>query len=245
MDKYILFTSEQGSLLIRILIAHLMSDFVLQNNKMVESKKWFSVQMLLHIAIVFTSTIMLTQRWVLSIIITAVHYPIDGLKKVAERKKAGSELFLFITDQAAHIIAILLVWAFHFGIWKALGKALIFPFATYKVSLILLGYLLVIEPLGYIVGYTTKSMTHNISEIDNKNQHGGKRIGIFERVIILTFVLLGQYEAIGFLIAGKGIIRFADINSDLKSEYVLVGTMMSYALAILTGVLINWLLITN
>jgi hypothetical protein len=55
-------------------------------------------------------------------------------------------------------------------------------------------------------------------------------------------VLLGQYAAIGFLITGKSIIRFANNDEHLRSEYVLVGTMMSYALAIMTGAAINWLL---
>lgn len=245
MDSPAIFTNDQGNLLIRILIAHLISDFILQNSKMAASKKWFSLQMLFHITIVFTSTLILTQQWVLTLIITTIHYPIDGLKKTAERKKTGSGLFLFIADQTVHIVAILLVWAFYFNIWTPLCEAFIFPFTNYKVSLIILGYLVVIEPIGYIVGFTTKSMAGNISGTENTNHHGGKRIGIFERIIILTFVLLGQYEAIGFLITGKAIIRFADKNSDLKSEYVLVGTMMSYALAILTGVLINWLFIIN
>jgi hypothetical protein len=61
-------------------------------------------------------------------------------------------------------------------------------------------------------------------------------------MVILTLVLLGQYEAIGFLITGKSIIRFADTNPKLRSEYVLVGTMMSYALAILMGVFVNYML---
>jgi hypothetical protein len=77
---------------------------------------------------------------------------------------------------------------------------------------------------------------------NDKLEHGGKLIGIFERIIILTLVLLNQYEAIGFLITGKSIIRFADHNSNLRSEYVLVGTMISYAMALLIGVLINNLL---
>ena len=65
---------------------------------------------------------------------------------------------------------------------------------------------------------------------------------LYLAIIILTFVLLGQYEAIGFLITGKSIIRFAEQNPDVKSEYVLVGTMMSYSLSILTGLGIHWLI---
>lgn len=67
---------------------------------------------------------------------------------------------------------------------------------------------------------------------DKKNNQqedrNGYLIGIFERIIILTFVLIHQYEAIGFLITGKSIIRFSSKNEVLKSEYVLLGTMMSY-----------------
>jgi hypothetical protein len=67
-------------------------------------------------------------------------------------------------------------------------------------------------------------------------------IGLFERVIILTLVLLGEYSAIGFLITGKSIIRFATQGENLRSEYVLVGTMMSYCVAIIIGVIINILM---
>jgi len=66
-------------------------------------------------------------------------------------------------------------------------------------------------------------------------------IGQFESIIIITLVLVNHFEAIGFLTIGKSIVRFAVHNSNLRSEYVLVSTMMSYVIAILTGVCINYL----
>jgi hypothetical protein len=126
-------------------------------------------------------------------------------------------------------------------------KTIVLPIGNYKISLILLAYAWVYFPVGYIIKFATQSITHTntlqpvLINADDKIEHGGKIIGQFERIIILTLVLLNQYEAIGFLITGKSIIRFADHNSDLRSEYVLVGTMMSYALAILTGVLVNYM----
>jgi hypothetical protein len=110
---------------------------------------------------------------------------------------------------------------------------------------LLLGYIWLIYPTGYLIKFITQSIAHTNSQNTTTQanvEHGGKLIGQFERIIILTLVLFNQYEAIGFLITGKSIIRFADHNSDLRSEYVLVGTMMSYAIAILTGVIINFLL---
>ena len=51
-----------------------------------------------------------------------------------------------------------------------------------------------------------------------------------------------QYEAIGFLITGKSIIRFSGTQEEKKSEYVLLGTMLSYGLAIVPGVVVRMLL---
>ena len=87
----------------------------------------------------------------------------------------------------------------------------------------------------------TKNISNEYSKETKKEQdqiaNNGLRIGIFERIIILTFVILGQYEAIGFLITGKSLLRFASKDESLKSEYVLLGTMMSYAITIIIGVL--------
>ncbi|WP_316811769.1 DUF3307 domain-containing protein [Pedobacter heparinus] len=69
----------------------------------------------------------------------------------------------------------------------------------------------------------------------------GKWIGICERILILTFVLMGQYTAIGFLMTAKSILRFSEkeANTQLKTEYVLVGTLVSFATSAMIGVLIN------
>ena len=63
----------------------------------------------------------------------------------------------------------------------------------------------------------------------------GKCIGFLKRIIIGTFVLAGQYEAIGLLIAAKSILRFGDERARKQTEYVLVGTLPSLAMALLLG----------
>lgn len=69
----------------------------------------------------------------------------------------------------------------------------------------------------------------------------GKWIGICERILILTFVLMGQYTAIGFLMTAKSILRFSEkeANTQLKTEYVLVGTLLSFVTSAMIGILIN------
>lgn len=243
-NELILFSAEQGIFLIRLLLAHIISDFVLQTNTMVKSKKWFSSYMLLHIAIVFVTTFVLSTSWKLSLIISVLHWLVDSIKvEIATRTKTKPNL-LFSLDQLFHFVVITGAWVGYFHLLDKAFQTISFPFTNYKWSLILLAYTWVFYPVGYLIKFAAQSIVPTNEQIQTETnvEHGGKLIGQFERIIILTLVLLNQYEAIGFLITGKSIIRFADHNSNLRSEYVLVGTMMSYAIAILTGVFVNYLL---
>lgn len=70
----------------------------------------------------------------------------------------------------------------------------------------------------------------------------GRYIGILERILVLTLVLFNQISAIGFLIAAKSILRYGD--KDIKgarkqTEYVLIGTLMSFSSAIALGLLVR------
>lgn len=62
-------------------------------------------------------------------------------------------------------------------------------------------------------------------------------IGAIERWLILVFVCMGHYEALGLLVAAKSIIRFSDSQTN-KTEYVLAGTLLSIFLAVLCGLFI-------
>jgi hypothetical protein len=239
-DEITFFSTVQGNVLIRLILAHLLSDFLFQTKTMVANKKWLSKYMLGHITLVFAFTALLGWNLSIAAIIAVFHWLIDGLKQEAQKRKYWSETALFLGDQFLHIGIITLVWAIFSGICGPLLHAVCSPFTHYQISLILLGYVLVSTPIGFLIKHATANL-HMGSE-GNISQ-GGKLIGIFERMIILTFVLLGQYSAIGFLITGKSILRYAGKEDDhLRSEYILVGTMMSYSLCIIVGALINWLL---
>jgi len=71
----------------------------------------------------------------------------------------------------------------------------------------------------------------------------GKYIGMLERVFVFAFITLNQWQAIGFLIAAKSILRFSDLSraKDRKlTEYILVGTLLSFGIAITIGLLYNY-----
>ena len=78
-------------------------------------------------------------------------------------------------------------------------------------------------------------------EEDNKYLRSGKLIGTVERWLILIFMLANQYEAIGFLIAAKSIVRYKE-GAVSKTEYVLAGTLLSVFWAVVGGVLLKCLI---
>ena len=74
-------------------------------------------------------------------------------------------------------------------------------------------------------------------------QNAGNYIGILERLFIFSFIITGHFEAIGFLLAAKSIFRFGDLKEakDRKlTEYVLIGTLLSFGIALLVGLLVQF-----
>jgi len=49
-------------------------------------------------------------------------------------------------------------------------------------------------------------------------------------------VLLGDYAAVGWIIAAKSLARFKQLEDREFAEYFLVGTLASFLLAVLVGV---------
>lgn len=78
------------------------------------------------------------------------------------------------------------------------------------------------------------------SVIDTKEFNRGKYIGNLERLLILGVVLVGSYETIGFIIAGKGLIRAKEFEDRDFAEYFLIGTLTSTAIAIVVGFLLKF-----
>jgi len=63
----------------------------------------------------------------------------------------------------------------------------------------------------------------------------GGTIGSLERAIALTLVLLGQYGALGLLVAAKSVARFKALEDREFAEYFLIGTLASLLLALAGG----------
>lgn len=254
------FSYEEASILVRLLIAHCITDFLLQPNKWILDKRrriWNSQYLWYHgiitgaVAWLFVPDIKI---WWAILFIIITHTITDGWKLTAEKKK-GSKLSFFLVDQLIHVTILVITWLWLIDGWKQMQFFIQTYLPDYRILLRVLGYLIMIGPVGYIIQFLTRKWMFELDP-DDSLKEAGKWIGILERVLTITFIYIGQFGAIGFLVAAKSILRVIDkpdkpnseptlikpFSSRKRTEYVLIGTFLSFTIAILTGLVINWLL---
>jgi hypothetical protein len=108
-----------------------------------------------------------------------------------------------------------------------------------RTWIIAISVILLIRPAGIVIGMLTRSFRLDIKDQTEESlANAGTWIGVLDRLVIFLLVLIGQYEAIGLLIAAKSIIRLREGDRKM-SEYVLIGTLLSVSMAILTGFLVG------
>jgi hypothetical protein len=240
----------QIDILLRLIIAHLLADFIFQTDAAVYSKKskgTGSPGFYIHLLIVGILTYLFLAQWsnwYAPLVLMIVHGMIDWAKFLVKRDNA----FVYIADQFLHLLSIVVVW-----IWitkNTFGALIPQIFDGYSWSekqlLIIIAYILVSIPSGVLIGYLTRQWQAEIwSEGDESLKNAGKWIGVIERFLILSFILIHQWAAIGFLLAAKSIFRFGDLKEgkdQKKTEYILIGTLMSFSIALVHGLILRYLL---
>jgi hypothetical protein len=233
------------SLLLRLLTAHLLTDFVFQPAAWVDDRKKNKIKSITLIWHVCLTTLFayafsgLYHCWWIPLAIFISHYLIDVIKSYLP-----DNIYTFLADQLLHIIIIIIIWLIIDQQWPALITKLCELTASSNFWILAFGYVLVTWPLGILIGIATTKWRNELVATESAREglaNAGKWIGICERALILTFVLTNQYTAIGFLMTAKSILRFGDKdkNAEKKTEYILVGTLLSFAVSALLGVILS------
>ncbi|HVS93992.1 MAG TPA: DUF3307 domain-containing protein [Mucilaginibacter sp.] len=232
-------------LLFRLITAHLLTDFVLQPKAWVsqkKQKKHLSSKLYLHVlltagvAYLFSG---LWTNWWLPVVILVTHFCIDVWKL-----NRPENLLYFLLDQWFHLAVIAGIWISLSCDFSSISQVIPAIFNDTRLWVIIAAYLIVTYPLGIIIGIATQRWREAAEVSKEGLAKAGILIGIFERLLILTFILSSQFAAVGFLITAKSILRFSDKeNTQKKTEYVLIGTLMSFAASVLVGMLVKPLIV--
>lgn len=97
-----------------------------------------------------------------------------------------------------------------------------------------IGALALIWPANWVV----RGILRTARTTDPQIVGAGRWIGPLERLLIFTFLVIGEAAGAGFLVAAKSILRYPELTGRspaIDPEYVLVGSMASWLLAVVTG----------
>lgn len=207
-----------------LLFAHVITDFVLQSNGMVATKRQ-PATLALHGGIVLGTAVLAVgtfSPWLLAL--AAAHLAIDLTKTLSNR----TGIWPFLADQMAHGATIAALAVYHPDLW-ATGLWTSLPQAPGLMALAA-GAILATRAGGFAIGLLMEPWTaHAPPGLPN----GGRTIGTLERGLIFLLILTGQAQSIGFLIAAKSVLRFGSISNEKEvSEYVIIGTLASFSWAI-------------
>lgn len=219
--------------LIKLLLAHILGDFFLQPDKWVTEKEKIKLKssklylhVAIHIALVFI-VFFSFDVWLQALIIGISHFIIDACKLLFQ--KTSNKRLWFFADQAMHIAVIIACWI---GFNESAKIDFGFLYNE-KIWLYSFGALFLTSPTAIIIKVLIARFIPSKGSISLQN--AGKFIGILERLLIYVFILAGHLEAVGFLLAAKSIFRFGDLReaNELKlTEYVLIGTLLSFGIAV-------------
>lgn len=228
-------------ILVKLILAHLIGDFFLQPTSWVKDKERKKLKsgklylhVLIHVALIFV-VFLSFNVWKTALSIGVLHLIIDASKSLFQTKKNAR--ILFFADQALHFGSIVFVWHLFFK-----GYLDISYLNDVKTWFLIVGVLFLSLPTSIIMKVIiAKWLPESDDESPKSLQNAGKYIGILERVLIFVFILTNHFEAVGFLLAAKSIFRFGDLKEahDLKlTEYVLIGTLLSFGIAIVVSFMI-------
>ena len=257
-------------MILNLMMAHFIGDFYCQykricDKKIIESTCFWNPTIFFHSLIIGILSMMFLcdlNAWTIVLSIFISHYIIDLGKSFISRKynfttirkNEGKvivveganfrySLWLFIIDQILHI-ATIYIFVNRFGDFGWQQAEWLSNFTSDNQTLVkaLLACIIAGKPANILVQLILREREVNVNQKKcSCNFRSGALIGFVERCLILTFVILSKYEAIGFLLGAKSILRFSQTQGkteDEKSEYVLAGTLVSLAIALGLGLMV-------
>ena len=228
-------------LLIVLIMAHLLGDFVFQTLKIVKMKQKISGQ-IIHSSIIFFSSLAFIptlQGLYIALIMGFSHLIIDLGKLKINKDKS---LSIFLIDQIFHFFVIILLVSY-FGKEFEIFQFLQYRLILLKVMIISIGVILNCHVSNWII--TKFFQTYYPNEIIEEGlRNAGKFIGYMERIIIMIMVLTSNIAGIGFLFTAKSILRIGkltDSKNKKEAEYIILGTFLSFVLALVWSYFVHYL----
>lgn len=237
-----------------LLLGHVLGDFYLQTKGMVEKKeksiKWvllhslcyFGTMILISLPIISYEIILaITIASILHLVIDILKYSYLSVMTKKSKKTPVIERNIFFVDQLLHFLSLIIIV---YGIlindvviseWKVTKDF----FSTVGIpEVLIISWILVLLIIHKPANIAIQKLLmiykpENKDDDAKKDNNAGRFIGTIERIIMLIFLSIGQYSAIGLVLTAKSIARYDRISKEKDfAEYYLLGTLISTLVAI-------------
>ncbi len=229
-------------LLVKLLLSHLLGDFVLQPKNWVNHKEIYkhkSIYLYVHSALHGILAFVLIgdfNFWLPAVVLAVAHLAIDWSKLHFQNNSNRRKWF--VADQLLHLLALVLLALYMQGF-------LYFNAPNDQFWVVFTAILLLTTPTSISIKNLISGWSSEPDPEEQSLHNAGNYIGILERLFVFGFIMTGHFDAVGFLLGAKSIFRFGDLTGakDRKlTEYVLIGTLLSFGIAILTGFLAQYVI---
>lgn len=254
--------------LILLFLGHILGDFYIQTDAMAKKKNESFKGVLIHCLYYWITTLSLSLPIISFYIVIAVsilaalHLLIDALKfKYISYKYRKNKIPLtmdrniFFIDQILHILCLIVIaylleknkinisqWGIIKDFFDVIGISEVRTVTWILALLIIHKPANIIIQKSLIIYKPTNTDINNqrMKEIRKRDNNAGRLIGTIERIILLIFLSIGQYSAIGLVLTAKSIARYEKISKEPEfAEYYLLGTLLSTLIVIITSFLLK------
>ncbi|MEW6073114.1 MAG: DUF3307 domain-containing protein [Planctomycetota bacterium] len=247
--------SPEGAAILALLFAgHSLADFVFQSPAMVEGKHRDVRLLFRHGWQVFAVHALVLLPFLLdgglavpvSLAVAIAHVFVDAGKPALGLRVGVGPLGSFFLDQALHAATLVLVAA----IWASSDLPpeegpLVVDLETLRaLGVVTAAYAFAVHGGSAVVAAVLASVRPTEAEAESMatGPSPGRVIGILERLLVVTLVWLGEWSAVGFVLAAKSVARFKELDDRNFAETYLIGTLTSVLVAGALGLAIRILL---
>src|ERR1700722_15287951 len=245
------------SLFLAVYLAHLLTDFVFQTDRLASKKhhgEWrgYLVHGATHymavlgiVAIADPHRFLNLYFQLIAVSLSIVHLVVDWLKvSLTESRPMSDNVLGFVLDQIVHLAtvigAVLLLTHLSlqtFGLWLMRTRLL-----QERILLVLVVYIFVIFGGGYfireLIGLLWREEPGQKTKAHEEVVNAGLYIGWLKRFLVLTSLFLQSPATVGFIFAAKSIARYPELKSVRFAEYFLIGTLLSVGIAIAGAIIL-------
>jgi len=222
-----------------MIVAHLLGDYVFQTDGLARWKQRSLWGVMVHGAIV-TLMIWLCSLpfdphwWPYALGLGMVHTLIDIVRARLGSISPGVDLALFLADQAAHGLTIMLALALSGWLTVRPAATLLGQWLQDENRLLLLaGYTLLTMPAWVLIHFLARGMGANQTSLPGRP--GERYLGMIERGLIATCVLSGQLLLVPLVVAPRLVMEHRSERAVAEPLSYLNELLISVVLAVAVG----------